>query len=294
MKMLHEGQKWNQAELQPQHELNDGLFSIIVFDDQRRPRPIGTGFILAIFSDGAVGCTAAHNFARIRQIQTPKQRHHASALAEFLPNATNIDLDRKKVRAICVSGSDIEMATIGWAVWDESSDIAFFSLLPQHHSATSTFQSRFELETTEPRLFAEVVALGYKDMSVENEVRDGKGFESFQIRHQLVMRCGRVSAIHLDGQRLCKGPCVETTIPVFPGMSGGPVFLAGTHEGPMRPFGLISSDPTDEASNKSDRSVPGSSIVPLIGAQVTMTGDGRSTTLLRLNDAIGAANQADT
>jgi len=294
VQMLPNGWHWNQAELEPRHEFNDGLISILAFDDQRRPRPIGTAFIIAAFPDGAIGCTAAHNFNGIRQVQTPRQRHHPSTLEEFLPRASQIDLDRKRVRAVYVYGNNIEMATIGWAVWDESSDVAYFSLLPQDQAALNTFKSRLELESKEPQISAEVVALGYKDMSVDNEVRGGTGHESFRFGRQLIMRCGRISGVHMEGHRLCGGPCVETTIPVFPGMSGGPIILAGNQEGPVRPFGVISSDPFDEASNKMDRSIAGSSIVPLIGAQVTVSEDGKSTSLLQLSNAIITAKSVDT
>lgn len=151
----------------------------------------------------------------------------------------------------------------------------------------------FELDDSVPPVGAEIVALGYEGMAVENEVRDGAGREGFRFGRQLLLRGGCVTSVHPNGLRLCKGPCVETSIPVFPGMSGGPVMRAGCDTEAMRPFGLISSNPYDEQSTKWDRSVRGSSIVPLIGATVKLNSAGQRETMLRLDAGFWTLNRAE-
>lgn len=235
--MLPDGFEWNQAELEPRHEFNNALVSIVAFDDRRIPRPIGTGFILAVLPECAIGCTAAHNFSELRRIQSPKKWHHPSALKQFLPSAKPLDLNRKGVRAMCIAGNQVEMAIFGWVAWDEASDIAFFSLVPQDRTSSDAFTAKLDLDNYDPQIGAEIVALGYKDMSVENDTRDGSGADKFDFQRQLIMRGGRITAVHPQGHRLCNGPCVETSIPVFPGMSGGRP--SDSHRMPRRSYEAV-------------------------------------------------------
>lgn len=288
--MIPSGFQWNQAELESLHPLNDALISIIAFDDNRSPIPIGTGFIVAAYPDGAIGCTAAHNFIGVDLVQRPHKWHHPAALREFLPTAQPLDLDRRRLRAVHFSGSTVEMAVFGWAAWDDTSDVAVFSLLPQSPSAQRRFDAVFELDDAVPQVGAEVVALGYEGMAVNHRVQDGQ-FASFGFQRQLLVRAGRITGVYPSGFRLCKGRCVETSIPVFPGMSGGPVMIVGSGDAAMRPFGLISSDPFDDESSKLDRRIAGASIVPLIGARVSTNPAEQRETVLRLNDAMWAQNR---
>jgi len=271
--MLPNGLKWNEAELEPLHPINDLLISILAFDDDLGPHPIGTGFIVAALGELAVGCSAAHNFREIDRIQRPYRLHHPSALAEFLPDSQPLDLDRKRIRALHTSTGRVDLAVFGWVVWNEKTDIAFF------------------LDTSVPPKDTEVVVLGYQDMAIENEFRNGPDHGSFQVRERLLMRGGRITDVHMDGFRLCKGPAVETSIPVFPGMSGGPVMRLGKAGEPMRPFGLISSDPYEGSTEKMDRSIGGSSIVSLIQTPFRLSDQDGKEKLLRLDGGFWAVNR---
>ena len=90
---------WNEAVLESGNSLNDGLVSIVAFDDKRCPVLIGTGFIVGTFEEQAICCTAAHNFSHVKQLQETLPRHHRTALAEFLPRSKPLNIDRKILRA---------------------------------------------------------------------------------------------------------------------------------------------------------------------------------------------------
>jgi hypothetical protein len=99
------------------------------------------------------------------------------------------------------------------------------------------------------------------------EDQNGKGFERFTISRRIVLRRGYVRQVHEQGHILCRGPCVETTIPVLAGMSGGPAFLDKEDE-QMKVFGLISTDDKASASLV-DKTVPGSAILALLPCEIS-------------------------
>lgn len=285
------GFTWNQAELGSFHPLNNGIVMLISFTPQRSPRPIGTAFIIGAYGNNAIAITAAHNFQGVQDVQIPEKIHHPTALPEFLGKTQVLDLDRKKVRAICSEGGNIEVSVIGWAFFDKKSDIAIFSIIPQRNETACTyFKSAFILDDACPKIGDEVAVLGFANMKVPLEERDKKGYEQFQISRQLILRCGKVTNIHLEGHILCRGPCIETSIPVFSGMSGGPVMVLGKGGEPIKPFGLVSSDPDDDESTKNDRSVSGSSIAALLQPKVKFDAEGQRKVILQLNSAFHLAN----
>jgi len=73
-------------------------------------------------------------------------------------------------------------------------------------------------------------------------------------------------------------------------MSGGPVMVLGKAGDPIKPFGLVSTDPDDDDSRKNDRSVSGSSIVALLQPKVTFDAVGQREAMLQLNTAFRVAN----
>lgn len=85
----------------------------------------------------------------------------------------------------------------------------------------------------------------------------------------------------MKGYLLCRGPCVETTIPVFGGMSGGSACLYPKPGGKLLSFGVVSSDSDDYTDKKNDRTQTGSSIISLISPESVEAGDGSQ--LLKLS-----------
>lgn len=265
--------------------LNHGLVSIFAFADDQKPVPIGTGFITAAFGDRAVGSTAAHIFTEVLRLQKVGPKPHPTALREFLPKGAPLDLDRKKLRAMCWEDGKIEFAYFDWVIWDERADLAFFGIHVQDSSDPNFFRTNLLLDHERPEVDAEVGVLGYHDMKVLSfDKEQNKG----SISRELVMRIGRVTAYYPEGYALCRSASIETTIPIFPGMSGAPVmkFVKG---GQILPFGVMSSDP--ETPHKWDRSVPGQSIVPLIRPVIELSPSGQRSTMLTLDSGIMAGTE---
>jgi hypothetical protein len=286
--MIPTGLYWNQAELGPGSRENSGLVSILAIEDDLGPVPIGTAFITAAFGDRAVCCTAAHIFTGISRLQTRfAPRPHPTALSEFLPNGRPLDLDRKKLRAMCWEEGKVEFAYFDWAVWDERADLAFFGIHVQDGSDSDFFRSHLLLDPAHPEIGDLVGVLGYYDMKIDSfENTKHQGEWSFS--RQLLLRIGRVTAYHPEGHSLVGAPCIQTTIPIFPGMSGAPVmkFVPGETK---QSFGVMSCDP--DTADKWDRSVSGQSIIPLIRPAIELSPTGQRSTMLRLESGMMAGTK---
>lgn len=283
--------EWNHVKLEDHdcRQLRERLISLMAFSTDRSPTLIGTAFIIGAFGNCAIAVTAAHNFEAILDTQKPYKRHHLSALSEFLPKAESINLDTNRVGAMCVSERSGEMCAIGWAGWDRKADIAFFLVSSQGTENNTFFNSRFELEVVTPKIGDEIIIIGYANMAITEKEYNEAGCKTFSIEQQLIVRCGIVTNVHANGHLLCKDTCIETSIPVFPGMSGGLVArLGGTG---VQPFGVISSDPDDEVSRKFDCSIRGASIVALLGTSCKIDADGQMMGMFNLKEAMIAHNK---
>jgi len=282
--MSLKGFEWNQAELGEYSQMNNGMIVILAFEKNRSPRLIGTAFIISIHDSGAIAVTAAHNFEGVKTAQSPNSTHHPTALPEFLGEVQKINLDRKEVRAICYDLDGVEVAPILWAAWDVKTDVAFFSIAPQD-AGPDFFKSCFNITNPPLSIGDEVALLGYADMEVKtSEVNEG-GFHRFKMHQRPLLRLGKITQLHNDGHILCRGPCIETSIPVFSGMSGGPVFKMGEEGEFIKPFGIISSDPEAEYEQKNDRSIKGSTIVSLLKVDVKSIINGVQKISIKLDDA---------
>jgi hypothetical protein len=240
------GFQWNEAILERLggFELDRGLVSILALGPERSPKLIGTAFIAGSFGSHAVAISAAHNFhIGVRIAQNPNPLYHSSALREFLPNAEEIDLDRRNLRAIYRNGDRWEFCIIGFLVLDRALDLAVLTLHAQDPADNSLFDTQPKFSRVDPRLGDVVGVLGYADMATLEEYRQGDS-ETATLQRRLVYRTGSVTAIHPDGHILCRGACVQTTIPVFDGMSGGPAFLVSEPGTPIVPFGSYRTTPT--------------------------------------------------
>lgn len=279
------GFHWNEAE--GDDLLNRGLLTIIAHDLSGHPHVIGTGFVISRDDLKAVCVTAAHVFSEVRRLQSPPQRHSPSALPEFLPLPKAVDLDRKSLRAISIEGERVESTVIEGLVFDEATDIAIFSIALQDPARKPFFSHEFFLDSTPPAVGDLVSVLSYGDQGIFDYEHDGDQAFSFKFKRRPVLRVGRVLAHYPDGHRLCRGPCIETSIPVYSGMSGGPVIHYGT-EGAIKPFGLVCSDPDMDSEDKQNRSIEGHSIFALLPCQVSIGEDGKQIVRITLQ-ATGVA-----
>lgn len=286
-----QGWEWNEAAPDGLATLHEGLVSLLAFDPNRSAKPIGTGFIVASHGNHAVGITAAHIFHEgVHRAQVPDPQHNLTALSEFLPGAHEIKLDRKNIRAIYQVGSRIEACVLGTAAWDKRTDLAVFSLSAQDSSDNTVFRGFHRLEYVTPAVGDLICVAGYGDMHTVAEERNGDE-QQFTLARRLVMRAGRVKAVHMEGHILCHGPCIETNIPVFGGMSGSPVFRLPDKVGQdIIPFGLVSSDPDETVALKNDRSRAGSSIVSLLPLEVVNDTGAKREVMLKLTNIDVAKN----
>jgi hypothetical protein len=283
--ILH-GWKWNEAVLQEPDrvELDRGLVSILAFRPDRSPELIGTAFISGSYGSHAVAISAAHNFhIGVRAAQNPNPLYHPTTLREFLPNAEEIDLDRRNLRALYRNGDRWELCIISSLVLDRASDLAILTLHAQDAADNSLFNTHCKFGHVNPRIGDIVGVLGYADMGTLKEYRQGD-FETATVQRRVVLRAGRVTAIHPDGHVLCRGACVETTIPVFGGMSGGPAYLVPEPGASIVPFGFISHDPNPDESigEKNDRSQAGSSIISLLPHEISNETEEKRDVIFRL------------
>lgn len=273
---------WNELK-KPPDSMHSVLVTLLAFGPDRSPTLIGTGFIVGAYGNRALVFSAAHNLHEgVKKVQEPNPLHHLSALREFLPGFDEIALDQKVLRGIYVANGRVEVCVIHGVLWNTATDIALMLLAPQDIANETVFRTHLQLEDYSPRIGDEVCMLGYADMTVDECVKDDR-FEMFTAKSRLILRAGRIKGVHSEGHILCRGPCVETTIPVFGGMSGGPVFrIPKTERGEiaLKPFALISHDPDESSKEKNDRSLEGSSVAALLPiTSVKKTLDGQQVQL---------------
>ena len=249
----------------------------------------GEGSVVLAEENGAVACTAAHNFGAIHQHQQPSHVHHSTALREFLPDPKPLNIERGHVRILHHEGSRVDMCVLTWAVWDEMADIAFFGMRPQDGSKNQ-FRNAYQFAETMPAIGDEVIVMGYADHKVQAQPLPRANHKRIEIARTFTARSGRVTAHHLEGHILCRGPCVETSIPVFPRMSGSPIATFTDVGKPIMPFGVVSSDPELEDGDKFDTSKSGATIISLFSPKVEVLSDGRRNFIFALNQALSTIN----
>ncbi len=275
--------EWNQVESGFEY-LNNGLLSILAFRPDRTPCSIGTAFLIVENGRRAVAISAAHVFlGGVDAAQRHPARHHPTALEEFLPQSECFSVDGGKLLAIHLSDSRAEACIVEQVVIDQSKDIAIFSLRAQNEEVSPINFNTFLLGGPIPKIRDIVFAAGFAEMkTLSSEVAGAH--HRFSTQRRLLVRCGRIKALHPDGHIGCRGPCIETTIPIFSGMSGGPVFNLGKDGEKIEPFGILCTDPDEPDELKNDRSRAGSSIVSLLPLEIVSSSVDRRETLVQLDD----------
>jgi hypothetical protein len=289
--VIPDGLLWNEAQLERGHSLNRVLLSLFVLRDDPRHKLkielVGTAFIIKADGATAAAVTAAHNFERVRQILHPDPLHHPSALPEFLPPPSELDLTN--VKALYLDGKNAVVCNLELAAWDCDTDYALlFVKAPPHQSL---FQEWLWLDDQVPEVGDPVCMIGLGEMEFTSNI-DPVNFGTIQRR--LVLRVGRVESLHQQGYYFVKTPCVETSIPAFPGMSGGIVARWTAPNTRIQPFGFISrSLDIGLSSSESyyDRSVSGRSIGAILKMEKTAIPDGGQTVGIQIrNTGVGRNN----
>lgn len=285
------GFEWNECLPEGMEDVHPYLVSLICIEPGRGLKCIGTAFIVGAYGNNAIAISAAHNFwDAIGQFQNKNSRHQPSACPLFLPNFENICVDWHKVRAIYQVGERIELCVIKFAIWDKAADIAVLKLVPEDEQDSTVFNNYCRLGHITPRVGDIVGCLGYGNMDTFQE---NNNWKKGHIQRRAILRVGRVLNLHPEGHSLVRGPCIETSIPVFGGMSGGPVFLLPERGMELVPFALISSDPKEPDEVKNDRSQAGSSIMAMLPLRLVSEDEDKTKHFgIRLEE-IGLAGNAE-
>lgn len=269
--------EWNEAE--PNVDLYRGIVALIAFDDQGKPQPVGSGFIIKSEGRRAWAVTAAHVLAGVRALQQG-ERPYSTALDMFLPRPRAIDIDRKRLRAMTRMNDRVDVLVVTGLAFDEKTDIGILTLAPQDDSEPSIPPYEFAPDDRIPSVGDEVCMLSFGGLDALDFKKDGE-YQEFKLSLRPVLRIGRVLALHPDGTRLCRGPCIETSIPVFLGMSGGAIFHWNGGIGALKPFALVCSDPDPDDERKMDTRRAGASIMALLPVEVHPLPNGGQYTAIR-------------
>lgn len=284
--MLPKHLKWEEAivtsELKKHFEST--LASLIAFRSDRTPCLLGTAFPVSVTDEGnAVFCTAAHVLEFGREKQAPVRKHHSSAIREFLPPESPLMIEPEKLRAIFVRDNKVEALCLRWVVLSKSQDIAFFEVYSPFGAVS--FKEHFKVAQFDGKIQTPVAMIGYADMQVRSTLNTSDGSESFEVTRRLVMRRGRVTHVHRNGHVLCRGRCIETTIPVSPGISGSPVALYSGDGTEAIAVGVVSSSESSyESLHRTSKS--GKSIVALLPVEESLESNVESRVIgFKLSDA---------
>lgn len=281
---------WNEfiLEASPSH----GLLMIMAFDRFDHPHMIGTGFVVSVntVKRQAICITAAHVFSEIQRLQSPADRSHHSTPYEFRTLPKPIDLSGNRVQVIGLGdGGTAEAAAIIWAQINEKTDIAVFSIPTSKPGNPPFFDHLFQLDDAPPRVGEVLAVYSFAEMAIDKFQQHSESSSSFAISRRPMMRVGTVKNYHPNGLGLCGGPCIETTIPVFPGMSGGPVFRYVPDTLPAA-LGLVCYDLDSIDQNKNNRSLEGHSVFAKLPVHFTSDQLGNRNPRLDLGECIPAGS----
>lgn len=269
--------EWQWNELEMDAAFYRGLILVMAFGRNGEPVPVGTGFIVKSDGGKATAMTAAHVLAEVRRMQTGNPRHSRTALEMFLPSPKEVDIDRMKLQAFIWNGQGgAEGFPVTGIAFDEGSDMAILTLARAAENAPAIPRYEFAPGDGAPNIGTMLGVLSFGDLGVQDYENNGDE-RKFSLQIRPVLRVGRVTEIFPAGNRLCKGPCIETSIPVYSGMSGGPVFV-WDEAGKIKPIALVCSDPDPDGEQKQDTSQAGASIMALLPTETVAFPGGRQYT----------------
>ncbi|MBI2746847.1 MAG: trypsin-like peptidase domain-containing protein [Burkholderiales bacterium] len=240
------------------------LISFLASDKDHQTQAVGTGFLIGAGPDVAIVLTAKHVLTPgVLNVQKPRLGHAPSTLAEFLPkSATQVSLDPKQLVVIWANSHKALHQQIVHCGYNESSDLAV-CLLVKPPGGESIFPCPCIPLCTEIPQVGEIVHMVSYDKlelnTLEPVTQSAPGL--FSLHRAVSIRRGYVTNVHREGYRQYKWPCITTSIPAEPGMSGGFLFIP--REGTtIAASGVICADNSDEIS-RSNQMHAGESVIGL-------------------------------
>ncbi|MFZ5538845.1 MAG: S1 family peptidase [Pseudomonadota bacterium] len=245
---------WNEMSAPP--ELEEALLTVIARNRSGALRAVGTAFVVRALPDRALAITAAHVLREVHRLQLGQGiRTHPTIPSEFAPRLPPIDLSAGNLVLATVNRSQLVFAVAVGLAFDEDGDFAVLDLRPQEAREGDFPLREFILDDRMPDRGQLIGIASYRYPEVHFQEP-----QTLRVARQPALRVGKVTAVFPSGQRLCRGPCFETSIPVYSGMSGGPV-LSLQADGRLLAIGLVCSDPDLDGPSKDDRSTAGRSLV---------------------------------
>lgn len=223
----------------------------------------GSGFLIGVTDGCGLVLTARHVLDYALSIQRPRARPVGSALKEFLPpSARTPALDPLRFSAIWLDGERAHALSVHHVCLNESSDLAFCLVAQGPDQKRSIGPGTVGLRTTPPSIGDIVHTVAFDRMRADPVSLDGQPSRRGVKLHMAVsIRRGLITGVFLNGLRHYRWPCVTTTIPFEPGMSGG--FAYEPVDGcPVHAYGVVAAD-NSVADARLSQHVAGESIVAL-------------------------------
>lgn len=275
--------EWNQLEDAPR-EFEEALLTIVARSRDGEMHSVGTGFVVKAWANSALVVTAAHVFAEVQRLQRARgRRSHHTTLPEFSPAPKPIELSLRDLATLTLKAERVIVGVTTGLAFDERGDFAVAQIEAQKGQEADFPLREFLLDDQLPRVGQLVCVASYAALTCSMKEPD-----RFEVSRKLVVRVGKVLDVFPEGQRLCRGSCFETSIPVYSGMSGSPVFWYEPDR-PLTAIGLVCSDPDLDGPNKDDRRIAGRSLVACLPVErVSGSRGGQQTLKLSLTLTSGS------
>ncbi|SDS58068.1 S1 family peptidase [Bradyrhizobium canariense] len=273
--VIPDGWQWNEAEIESNDQLNEGVLTLMVIGNDVVPVLIGTAFFVSADGYKGTAISAAHCFEHIKNVLYPNKPHHPTTPLEFLPPPTEVDL--RQVKAVYIKDAQVHVCSIEIAVWDSETDLAVLTVLAPTDQP-ELFRAFFWIDDKIPSAGEQVAMIGVGEMKVHGDIEDPR---KGRMERRLVVRIGYVEEVFEEATYLLKSPSVQTSIAIYSGMSGGLVARFAPPDN-IKPFALISHAP--EPQPVMDRSISGHSMGSILKAKLTFIEKDRQLVEIEINN----------
>jgi hypothetical protein len=239
------------------------LVAFLAFSREREAAFAGTGLIIAGADKFAVILTAKHVLDEgVLRIQRPESvSSNGFAPAHF----RTPDLNLKKLNLTWVGRGAPSVLTVIHAQYCDEFDLAVCVATPLETSTTKFEPVDVPLELRVPSVGDRINIVAFEHFeAVEKEIGAPPDYhigQHLMLGLRIGIRTGTVTGVYPDGLRHYHWPCITTSIPVEPGMSGG--FAFHPRNGvTIAALGVVCADSSADDS-RGDFRIAGESIVAL-------------------------------
>lgn len=258
--------KWSNAVITEaiKNKLNKVLISFFSATPNGFTKLIGTGFIIVANKKNALVMTSSDHFEFSGNNQHPKYLNDPAGSPQIQVHAGEIfSVDPKKIRAVYKSDTFVDACKINGVSIVPELGIALCAIEFQKDYKGPDFSVQLGLDSRPPEKGDEVIAVGFSAPPSGKEDASLDKKNKTAITRKFEVRRGKVTGVFNMGIGDISWPCFETTIPVDPGMTGGPVMPFCITNPGLNGCAVISKDISHKKSFE-DFSMPGHSIMAMI------------------------------